>query len=142
MDYLVWSSFRDTLLLLFVLSYDIMCQYSINFWDRMGCNFGGRDWLFLTGAVSFLWVVPKFHLPAHIRKCWEEYNFAFTRWTAHTDGESVERGWSLLNRLRRVLREMGPGAWRDTLEDHVGDHNWKKTFGLGGFCIPFNHEGS
>ena len=26
---------------------------------------------------------------------------------------------------------MGPGSRRDTLDDHFGDRNWKKTTGLG-----------
>ncbi|KAG2053533.1 hypothetical protein BDR06DRAFT_1008671 [Suillus hirtellus] len=28
-------------------------------------------------------------------------------------------------------KEMGPGTWRDTLDDYFGDSNWKKVVGLG-----------
>lgn len=41
--------------------------------------------------------------------------------------EGVERNWSPLNRLRRALQEMGPGAWKDTLDDHIGDANWRRV---------------
>jgi hypothetical protein len=30
---------------------------------------------------------------------------------------------------------MGPGCRRDTLDDHFGDWNWKKTVGLGAFLL-------
>ncbi|KIK35321.1 hypothetical protein CY34DRAFT_17092 [Suillus luteus UH-Slu-Lm8-n1] len=29
------------------------------------------------------------------------------------------------------MKEMGPGTRRDTLDDHFGDWNWKKTMTLG-----------
>lgn len=130
MDYAFWSSFCFTLLLWINLSYDIMCQYCIYFWDRMQASWGSTDWPVVQNVVGFTWLIPKFHLPAHVKKCWEEYNFAFARWTGRSDGEGVERGWAVLNGLQRSLKEMGPGAWRDTLEVHIGDLNWKKVTGL------------
>lgn len=72
----------------------------------------------------------EFHLPAHIKMCWEEFNFVFAHWTGCSDGEGVERGWSTLNGLQTALKEMGPGAWRDTLEVHIGDMDWKKVVSL------------
>jgi hypothetical protein len=114
-----------------VLSYDIMCQYFINLWKRAGSNFDSK-WTILEAATTiFIYLIPKFHLLAHIRKCWEEFNFNYHRWVGHTDGEGVERGWSRLNPLARSAREMGPGAWRDLLEEHMLYSNWKKITGLG-----------
>jgi hypothetical protein len=131
MDYFIWSSLRDTLLLWIVISYDIMCQYWIKFWQRMWNNFEGV-WVHVleNENLGFIRCIPKFHLPVHIIKCWEDFNFNFTRWTAHTDGESVERNWAPLNLLARSAKEMGPGAWRDLLEDHISDMNWKKVVGM------------
>jgi hypothetical protein len=131
MDYANYMSWRNTLLLWIVLSYDIMCQYWVNFWTRMTTHFDDKSGRLYSGDVHFTPLIPKFHLPAHIKRCWEKFNFNFAKWTGHTDGEGVERGWSLLNRLKRSLKEMGPGAWRDTLEDHIGDSNWKKIGGFG-----------
>ena len=42
-----------------------------------------------------------------------------------------ERGWSDLNGLAYSTREMGPGARQDTIEDHLGDWNWKKIIAMG-----------
>ncbi|TFK61214.1 hypothetical protein BDN72DRAFT_778493, partial [Pluteus cervinus] len=48
-----------------------------------------------------------------------------------TDGEAPERGWSHINPIALSTCEMGPGSRRDTLDDHFGDLNWKKTYQMG-----------
>ncbi|KAG1879782.1 hypothetical protein F4604DRAFT_1679367 [Suillus subluteus] len=48
-----------------------------------------------------------------------------------TDGEAPECGWSNINPMASSTKEMGPGSWRDVLDDHFGDWNWKKVVGLG-----------
>ncbi|KAJ7573010.1 hypothetical protein C8J56DRAFT_1008492 [Mycena floridula] len=129
-DYIVWMSLWLTMLNWIVMSYDIMCQYSINFYARMSTVFGHQASRIHTKGVQFIWTVPKFHLPAHVQSCWQAFNFNYTKWTARSDGEAVERGWSWMNRLRRSIKEMGPGSWRDTIEDHVSFHNWQKVIGM------------
>ncbi|KAF6747270.1 hypothetical protein DFP72DRAFT_854582 [Ephemerocybe angulata] len=47
------------------------------------------------------------------------------------DGEAAERGWADTNALGPSTREMGPGTWRDTLDCHFGDYNWRKITDLG-----------
>ncbi|KAJ7572380.1 hypothetical protein C8J56DRAFT_1068899 [Mycena floridula] len=120
-DFIVWMSLWMTLLNWIMMSYDIMCQIH-------------------TKEVRFTWTVPKFHLPAHIEKCWQSFNFNYTRWTGCSDGEAVERGWSWLNRLGRSIKEMGPGSWRDTIEDHIGFHNWQKVTGMGRSLLRKFHQ--
>ena len=75
--------------------------------------------------------VPKFHLPAHIAQCQWKYSFNFIKGAGRTDGEAPERGWSTLNAVASSTKEMGPGHRRDTLDDIIGDSNWKKVIGLG-----------
>ncbi|KAK7008357.1 hypothetical protein R3P38DRAFT_2551264, partial [Favolaschia claudopus] len=48
-----------------------------------------------------------------------------------TDGEAPERGWANANPLATSTKEMGPGARRDTLDDHFNDWNHKKIIALG-----------
>ncbi|KAG5223527.1 hypothetical protein IMY05_C0771000400 [Salix suchowensis] len=79
--------------------------------------------------VAFL--VPKFHLPAHITACQTSFSFNYTPGVGRTDGEAPERGWDFLNPAAGQTKEMGPGARRELLEDLMGDRNWKKTVGLG-----------
>ncbi|KAJ7578945.1 hypothetical protein C8J56DRAFT_796995, partial [Mycena floridula] len=138
-DFIVWMSLWMSLLNWIVMSYDIMCQYSINFYKRMEAQFGEIPSR-LHKDVKFTWTVPKFHLPAHVQSCWQSFNFNYTRWTGRSDGEAVERGWSWLNRLGRSIKEMGPGSWRDTIEDHIGYHNWQKVTGLGRSLLRKFHQ--
>jgi hypothetical protein len=81
--------------------------------------------------VSIVFLVPKFHLPAHRPACHSTFSFNFTPRVGRTDGEAPERGWSNTNALGLSTKEMGPGSRRDTLDDHFGDMNWKKICDLG-----------
>jgi Kyakuja-Dileera-Zisupton transposase len=89
------------------------------------------SWPVNDGKVGLSFLVPKFHLPAHIQKCHWNYSFNYTKNVGRTDGEAPERGWSNLNGLAYSTREMGPGSREDTIEDHVGDWNWKKIVTMG-----------
>lgn len=82
-----------------------------------------------TSKVTFL--VPKFHLPAHIEKCQTGFSFNLTRGVRRTDGEAPERGWSDINPLSLQTKQMGPASHRETIDDHFGDWNHKKVVGLG-----------
>ncbi|KAF9463292.1 hypothetical protein BDZ94DRAFT_1321830 [Collybia nuda] len=130
MDYLYFTSLKDTPLVELVVSYDIACQWSVKLWDRMGqypqhLHCGPSD----KRSISFL--VPKFHLPAHIMSCQTAFSFNFNLHVGCTDGEAPERGWSHINPVAMSTREMGPGSRQDTLDDHFGDWNWKKTTLMG-----------
>lgn len=78
-----------------------------------------------------LFLVPKFHLPAHIAACQTKYSFNLTPGVGRTDGEAPERGWSDANAMATSTREMGPGSRRDTLDDNFGDYNWQKITAFG-----------
>lgn len=80
---------------------------------------------------TFIFLVPKFHLPAHVTKCHIAYSFNLTVGVGRTDGEAPERGWSFINPLAASTKEMGPASYRETIDDHFGDWNHKKVTGLG-----------
>jgi hypothetical protein len=130
MDFLFLRSLHQTALVTIVVSYDIACQWSVNLRERMNSY---PHWLqhTLDGMLSVVFLVPKFHLAAHIASCQIEYSFNLTRWVGRTDGEAPERGWSHFNNVATQTKEMGPGSRRDTLDDHFSDWNWKKTLRLG-----------
>ncbi|KAF8191380.1 hypothetical protein BJ912DRAFT_849516 [Pholiota molesta] len=125
MDYLFCSSVELEEHVEVVISYDIACQWSINLWK---CLETYPSWMRVNhdGATSYRFLVPKFHLPAHVQKCQTKYSFNFNPKVGRTDGEGVERGWAHINPVASSTREMGPGARRDTLDDHFSDWNWKK----------------
>ncbi|KAG6835952.1 hypothetical protein H0H93_012949 [Arthromyces matolae] len=112
-----------------VASYDIVCQWSVHIWERLS----KYPWSLhkdCTKSMSFVFLIPKFHLPAHIMACQTPFSFNFNRFVGRTDGEGIERGWSHINPIASSTREMGPGNRRDTIDDHFGDWNWKKTYGM------------
>ena len=135
MDFFFFSSLARTSIKKIVASYDIACQWSRNFHRRMAASFP-ESWVVNRNAVDIRFLVPKFHLPAHIEKCHQDYSFNYAPGVGRTDGEAPERGWSNLNDLAYSTREMGPGSRQDTIEDHIGDRNWTKVVGMGKFFFP------
>ncbi|KAJ7118301.1 hypothetical protein C8R44DRAFT_878911 [Mycena epipterygia] len=130
MDYMFLRSGAGTELIRFFVSYDIACQWHINIWIRM-LKYANEE-IWIDGRGKFMtFLVPKFHLPAHIEACNLKFSFNLTRDVGQTDSEAQERGWADTNPLARSTKEMGPGSRRDTLNDHFNDWNHKKIIALG-----------
>lgn len=129
MDYLFFSVLKDSPLKCFNVSYDIACQWSRHLWKRMETLPIPMRFPYHDRKVTTL--VPKFHLPAHIAECQWKYSFNYIKGVGRTDGEAPERSWSTLNAAASSTKEMGPGHRRNTLDDLIGDSNWKKFIGLG-----------
>lgn len=129
MDYLFFSALKGTAIKALNISYDIACQWSLHLWERMQTLPFPMHLDYKNKTVNVF--VPKFHLPAHIAQCQWKYSFNFIKGAGRTDGEAPERGWSTLNAVASSTKEMGPGHQRDTLDDIIGDSNWKKVIGLG-----------
>ncbi|KAK0211960.1 hypothetical protein IW262DRAFT_1301412 [Armillaria fumosa] len=124
MDYFILSTLTCDTPPDLVISYDIACQWHKNFFIRMG-KYPTQLRLHQIES-NILYLVPKFHLPAHILKCRNDFSFNFSAKVGRTDGEAPERGWAATNALANSTKEMGPGSRRDTLDDHFGDYNWRK----------------
>ncbi|KAG6836052.1 hypothetical protein H0H93_011949 [Arthromyces matolae] len=123
------ESLRNSKVAQLVVSYDIACQWSIHLRERMLSY--PRE-LHLANSIKHMsFLVPKFHLPAHIESCNLLYSFNLTKGVGRTDGEAPERGWANINRIAQSTKEMGPGARHDTIDDHFNDLNWKKTTQFG-----------
>ncbi|KAJ6480009.1 hypothetical protein C8R47DRAFT_983149 [Mycena vitilis] len=130
-DYMFFRSIADSPLMRYYVSYDIACQWHINIWVRMQ---GYAQEIKMVNDKAFVvFLVPKFHLPAHIEACNLRFSFNLTPEVGQTDGEAPERGWANVNPLAGSTKEMGPGARRDTLNEHFNDWNWKKIIALGKF---------
>jgi hypothetical protein len=129
MDYLFFSGLQVVELAMLVMSYDIACQWHKNLW---ACMKTYPDRIHIAHDTFFTkFVVPKFHLPAHIEKCQTTFSLNLEVGVGRTDGEAPERSWADHNRAAPSTKEMGPGTRRDHLDDHFGDSNWKKTIKLG-----------
>ena len=128
MDYLFFSSTSQQDYVQLVMSYDIVCQWSIYLWDRMN-NMPGYMQIDRDRKV-FIFLVPKFHLPAHVARCQTSYSFNLTRGVGRTDGEAIERGWANINALSASAKQMGPASYRETIDDHFGDWNHQRVTGF------------
>ena len=129
-NYIFLSSLKRNPVRNIVLSYDIACQWSIKLDDRNRIyqpNVASS----LLSTLNITFLVPKFHLPAHIQRCQLDYSFNLIPGVGRTDGEAPERGWADSNAMAASTREMGPGSRRDTLDDHFGDRNWAKITHMG-----------
>ncbi|KAG1723397.1 hypothetical protein EDB19DRAFT_1898082 [Suillus lakei] len=130
MDYLFFSSMRSSAdVLVLNISYDIACQWSKHIWTRMSTF--PHQYHIQHHEKSITFLVPKFHLPAHVAKCQTSFSFNFIKGVGRTDGEAPECGWADINPIATSTREMGPGSRRDTLDDHFNDWNWKKICAMG-----------
>ncbi|KAJ6518332.1 hypothetical protein C8R47DRAFT_959834, partial [Mycena vitilis] len=129
MDYMFFKSLEGTKLQRFFVSYDIACQWHKNIWVRMSQY--DAEIQFVDDRKFMTWLVPKWHLPAHIEACNVRFSFNLTRDVGQTDGEAPERGWANANPLATSTKEMGPGARRDALDDHWNDWNYKKIIAFG-----------
>ncbi|KAH7919292.1 hypothetical protein BV22DRAFT_1108120 [Leucogyrophana mollusca] len=133
MDYLIFSALTGYSGQSLFISYDIACQWHKHVWERMSTLPPRLH--FDTENKNIVFAVPKFHLSAHIEICQTTFSFNFIKGGGRTDGEAIERGWSNFNPIASSTKAMGPGSQRDTLDDHFGDWNWKKTVSLGPMLV-------
>jgi len=129
-DYLVCSALRNHKLKDILFSYDIACQWSIKLNPRLDLYQKELDFR-RPGETRLRFMVPKFHLPAHVQACQTDYSLNYNEHVGRMDGEGIERGWDNINPIAASMREMGPGARRDRLDHVLNDMNWVKVTRLG-----------
>jgi Kyakuja-Dileera-Zisupton transposase len=110
-------------------SYDIACQWGLYLQDRLITTIPRH--LHPPDDTLFEVFVPKFHLPAHKPQCHAAYSFNYALGVGRTDGEGIERNWSVLNKVAPSLSMMGPGGRWDTMDDVCNSWNWSKIVNLG-----------
>ncbi|KAK7434138.1 hypothetical protein VKT23_020364 [Stygiomarasmius scandens] len=123
MDFIFWSTIKGKQYLTIVVSYDISCQWSRQFWMRMHCLDPSIEMKY--GLEGIIFLIPKFHLRAHRPACHSDYNFNYTPGCGETHGEVIEEGWSQSNKAASQTKEMGPGTRAMTLDDVFGFSNWQ-----------------
>lgn len=134
MDYIMLASIAGINMPYLSISYDIACQWSKNLRDRVSRFPSAMQSAFiLSETVRFF--VPKFHLSAHGENCQGPFSYNWMKDVGRTDGEGIERSWSMVNVLATMLREMGPGFRHDTFDNHWSALNWRKITGLGTYSL-------
>ncbi|KAJ7611265.1 hypothetical protein FB45DRAFT_1119943 [Roridomyces roridus] len=128
MDFLLLSALLHFTLLWLILSYDIACQYALNFWTRMEKM--PESLRLNIPPENLWWKVPNFHLPPHKKPCHGPFSFHWMWGAGMTHGEGVEQNWAFSNGAAASTRLMGPGSRHATLEDIFGFHNYDRTLAM------------
>ena len=133
MDYGCGSALRFILVLLIFISYDIACQWFVNFHRRI------EDWpeqIKPKEDVVLIPLIPKLHEHGHKKtKNHEQFTCNLCKGIGLTDGECPERIWGSHNAIANSTKTMGPGSRHDVLDDHFGFWNYEKYVAMGWLLI-------
>lgn len=116
-----------------LMTYDIACQWGCNLSTRMADLPPALRLDFSNLKIDT--AIPKFHIYAHQLKCLIKFSLNYKFGVGRTDGEGIERNWARMNPVAHSTREMGPGSRHDTIDDHCGQVNWKKTVDFGEYTL-------
>jgi hypothetical protein len=134
-DFIILAALVGIMLLRIVLTYDIACQWSKNFHKRME-EFPPEMQISETTKVDV--AVPSWHINGHGESCRNNFNLSYMEGAARTVGEDVETIWAGTNPLAPSIREMGPAARHDTLNDHWNGWNFRKVVQFRTFLFLFS----
>jgi Kyakuja-Dileera-Zisupton transposase len=127
MDYMIFAALVGITILRIILTYDIICQWSKNFRKRMA-DFPPEMRIPESTRVDV--AIPGWHINAHGEKCRENFNLSYMEGAGRTVGEDIETTWAGTNALGSSVREMGPAARHDTMNDHWNGWNFRKIVGF------------
>jgi hypothetical protein len=85
-----------------LVNYDISCQWSIKFLERVEKS----QYLSLPDGLDIIPAVGKFHLGAHVPDCFPLFSLNFVHGAGQQDGEILETLWSSLNKVSGSIRAM------------------------------------
>lgn len=162
---IVWFRYKNTdAVLWWVLSrlthrmlaftYDIACQYKINFKKRIvavqefiqsqldalppALRELRHPALTLPEIDDIVWALPVWH--GNVHECEAENSVKYQYGLGKTDGEGIERIWAMMNPMSYTLKEEGPGLRHDDIEDLVNRINYRKNIQQGAlFSFLYAH---
>lgn len=123
MDFIIFSALIGIALPRIVISYDIMCQWSKNYRKRMETY---PETMKINPNTIVDVAIPTWHINGHGDNCKNNFSLSYMPGVGRTCGEDVETSWAHTNALGPSVREMGPGARHETLNDHWNGWNFRK----------------
>ncbi|KAJ6467420.1 hypothetical protein C8R45DRAFT_778039, partial [Mycena sanguinolenta] len=106
-----------------VSTYDIACEYVAKLAGRFEKYFPDQ----LEAIKKMRWGVPALHVQGHQDSCTYLFGTAYMECIGHFHGETAEHYWPEANQLGPHVRQMNLGHRQDTIINHHGDWNHKKT---------------
>ncbi|KAJ7023232.1 hypothetical protein C8F04DRAFT_1193688 [Mycena alexandri] len=124
MDYIVASALFGFSLMLLTISYNIACQWKKNLPERND-NLPKKLRLPLKD-ITLQCALPVWHAGSHNEECEKDNSLSYKVGVGKSDGEGVERVWSVLNPSANHMKDAGRGQRADSLEDKIDNHNFLK----------------
>ncbi|KAH9914838.1 uncharacterized protein B0H18DRAFT_824213, partial [Fomitopsis serialis] len=112
---------------IFIIMYDIACQYSKKVVGRFT---KAEEYLLWPILALIYWGIGLFHIHGHQWDCLPKYSPDFIPGAGRVDGEVIETLWSPLNRISGSTRAMSTSHRKEVIDDHMNDANWRKTVGM------------
>lgn len=131
-DFNVLATLIGILLLWIVLTYDVACQWSKNL---RTCIADFPLEMQIPEMMRLDVAIPGWHINRHGETCRNNFNISYIEGAGRMVGEDVETVWAGTNPLALSIREMGPAAWHDTLNDHWNRWNFCKIIWFRMFFI-------
>lgn len=110
-----------------LVMYDIMCQYRVNFHQRVNTS----SELSLPDGLELRMGIGLFHIHGHQDSCLPRYSPSYIPGAKQVDGEIIETLWAPLNNISRSLRGMTLNHRQEVLDAHMNHSNWKKLVRIG-----------
>jgi hypothetical protein len=111
-------------LIYFLLTYDVVCRYWVNFQRRIEAFLLPPQQYSL---IKLSMYIPKWHLGGHNEACADRFSLNYALNVGRMSGELVETPWAYLNGFQYSTQEMGHGPRREVLTTAFNHWNWQKT---------------
>ncbi|KAF8230362.1 hypothetical protein L208DRAFT_1282318, partial [Tricholoma matsutake] len=89
-------------------------------------------------GIAILHGISLFHIGGHVWECFSQFSPCFIPSTGQVNGEILESLWSVLNEISPSTQNATISSWIETLDDHMGDSDFKKMLDIGK-CISKIH---
>ena len=109
-----------------LIVYDICCQWSIHFRQRVSES----EFLELYDSLEIIGAVGKWHLAAHIPECFPKFSLNFVEGAGEVDGVILETLWSRLDEVAGMAQAMSIAHHQEVIDEHMNDSNWRKIIRL------------
>ena len=114
-----------------MLDYDISCAWIVNFLKRVAES----NHLSIPD-IDIIAAVGKFHLGAHVAKCFCRFSLNFIQGAGQHGGEIIETLWPAINMISPSIQLMSKASRREMLDDAMRYSNFNKIIGMSEFvCI-------
>ncbi|TRM56325.1 hypothetical protein BD626DRAFT_357487, partial [Schizophyllum amplum] len=125
-DYVLCSVLRQLGSPMTTCSYDIGCQYMVNFRERVKKLPASLQ---PDPLIDITFGLPVWHGGIHEELCRSVHSLKYHQ-VGRTDGEGIERIWSMFNPFAWATKEMGEGSRHDWLEEKGDRCNFMKNVGV------------